>query len=287
MLIAATGSRTLCRVPVAASCQLATSQPACSFPLRFNPPRSLLKTGSLMSFETATRTPGMAASPECRTDLLRSFVCLVVGALGTLNDKCSAGWPCRSVPGCWRTGVRRLPLVVGHLLVHAAAFVAADARRLAGRSVQQPQRIVWCKAAEVVVMLLGMGAILSGSAACLFASLFLMGTQAALFAPSKFGSIPEMLRTDKLSAGNGLMAMVTVMTAAGGTVAGFKLFVATQPDGTHNIWIPVLVVTVVAVAGWLASLGIRPLPAAARLSHSEDPVSQNWKQLKLLASSRL
>ena len=44
--------------------------------------------------------------------------------------------------------------------------------------------IVWCKAAEIVLMWLGMGAILTGSAACLFAVLFLMGVQAALFAPA-------------------------------------------------------------------------------------------------------
>jgi acyl-[acyl-carrier-protein]-phospholipid O-acyltransferase/long-chain-fatty-acid--[acyl-carrier-protein] ligase len=147
--------------------------------------------------------------------------------------------------------------------------------------------IVCCKAAEIAVMLLGMGAILSGSAACLFTALFLMGTQAALFAPAKFGSIPEILRTDKLSAGNGIMAMVTVIAAAAGTVAGFKLFVATGPDGTHNIWIPTLVLTATAIGGWLISLGIRPLPPArSDYPIPKDPVSQNWKQLKLLASSR-
>src|ERR1700693_396670 len=59
--------------------------------------------------------------------------------------------------------------------------------------------IVWCKAAEIVLMWLGMGAILTGSAACLFAVLFLMGVQAALFAPAKSGSIPEVLDVSRLS----------------------------------------------------------------------------------------
>lgn len=244
-----------------------------------------------MSSETASGALGETVFPDVREGLSsRSFVCLVVAqVLGTLNDNMFR-WLAVPVGTQMLGGTEHAEIAalswgifwftLPYLLLPTHAGWLAD--RFSKRSV-----IVWCKAAEVVVMLLGMGAILSGSATFLFASLFLMGTQAALFAPSKFGSIPEILRTDKLSAGNGIMAMVTVMAAAGGTVAGFKLFVATQPDGTHNIWIPVVVLTAVAVAGWLASLGIRPLPAARPdYPIPLDPVSQNWKQLKLLASNR-
>ena len=244
-----------------------------------------------MSSDNAAGTPETTDSPDGREGLSScSFVCLVVAqALGTLNDNMFR-WLAVPIGTHLLGGTERAEIAalswgifwftLPYLLLPTHAGWLAD--RFSKRSV-----IVWCKAAEVVVMLLGVGAILSGSAACLFASLFLMGTQAALFAPSKFGSIPEMLRTDKLSAGNGLMAMVTVMTAAAGTVVGFKLFVATQPDGTHNIWIPAVVVTVIAVAGWLVSLGIRPLPAARPdYPIPKDPLSQNWKQLKLLASNR-
>jgi acyl-[acyl-carrier-protein]-phospholipid O-acyltransferase/long-chain-fatty-acid--[acyl-carrier-protein] ligase len=244
-----------------------------------------------MSSETAAGTLETTDSLDGRAGLSsRSFVCLVIAqALGTLNDNMFR-WLAVPIGTHMLGGTERAEIAalswgifwftLPYLLLPTHAGWLAD--RFSKRSV-----IVWCKAAEVVVMLLGVGAILSGSAACLFASLFLMGTQAALFAPSKFGSIPEMLRTDKLSAGNGLMAMVTVMTAAAGTVVGFKLFIAIQPDGTHNIWIPAVVVTVIAVAGWLVSLGIRQLPAARPdYPIPKDPLSQNWKQLKLLASNR-
>ena len=244
-----------------------------------------------MSTETAPSTQGQTASNDGREGLAsRSFVCLVVAqALGTLNDNMfrwlAVPVGTRMLGGTEHAEIAALSwgifwFTLPYLLLPTHAGWLAD--RFSKRSV-----IVWCKAAEVVVMLLGIGAILSGSAACLFGSLFLMGTQAALFGPSKFGSIPEILRTDKLSAGNGLMAMVTVMAAAGGTVAGFKLFVATQPDGTHNIWIPALVLTSVAVAGWLASLGMRVLPPARPdYPIPKDPITQNWKQLQLLALSR-
>src|SRR5665213_2544223 len=183
-----------------------------------------------MSTETATDPLGQTASNDGREGLSsRSFVCLVVAqALGTLNDNMFR-WLAVPVGTHMLGGTEHAEIAalswgifwftLPYLLLPTHAGWLAD--RFSKRSV-----IVWCKAAEVVVMLLGIGAILSGSAACLFGSLFLMGTQAALFGPSKFGSIPEILRTDKLSAGNGMMAMVTVMAAAGGTVAGFKLFVA-------------------------------------------------------------
>src|SRR5260221_6352552 len=171
-----------------------------------------------MMSETAAGTLEQPEPPHGREGLAsRSFVCLVVAqALGTLNDNMFR-W--LAVPvGTWMLGgidqaeISALSwgifwFTLPYLLLPTHAGWLAD--RFSKRSV-----IVWCKAAEVVVMLLGIGAILSGSAAWLFAALFLMGTQATLFAPSKFGSIPEILRTDRLSAGNGLMAMVTVMAAA-------------------------------------------------------------------------
>ncbi|HEY2251888.1 MAG TPA: MFS transporter, partial [Planctomycetaceae bacterium] len=220
----------------------------------------------------------------------RSFVCLVVAqALGTLNDNMFR-WLAVPVATHMLGGTEHAKtaalswgifwFTLPYLLLPTHAGWLAD--RFSKRSV-----IVWCKAAEIVVMLLGIAAIFSASAAWLFAALFLMGTQAALFAPSKFGSIPEILRTDKLSAGNGIMAMVTVMAAAAGTVAGFELFVATQPDGIHDIWITAVVLTAVGIAGWAASLGIRPHPAGRPdYPMPKDPVTQNWKQLKLLASHR-
>jgi len=219
-----------------------------------------------------------------------SFICLVVAqALGTLNDNMFR-W--LAVPvgthllgGSDEAKVSALSwgifwFTLPYLLLPTYSGWLAD--RFSKRAV-----IVWCKAAEVVLMLLGIGAILSQSALCLFAVLFLMGAQAALFAPAKFGSIPEILSADRLSAGNGMMAMVTVMAAAAGTVGGFKLYMATQPDGTQHIGIPLVVFTAVAVVGWFVSLGIRPL-AAARPGFAlpGNPVAETWQQLVQLGSNR-
>lgn len=148
--------------------------------------------------------------------------------------------------------------------------------------------IVWCKGAEVALILLAIGAILSGSAACLFSVLFLMGSQAALFAPAKSGSLPEILPVERLSTGNGLMAMATIVAAAGGMVAGLKLYTVTPADGSPRVVFPLLVLTSVAVAGWLASLAIgRGSAARPAFACPRNPLGQTWKQLQLLASHKV
>src|SRR6185503_1399988 len=79
--------------------------------------------------------------------------------------------------------------------------LAAPAGYLADRF-RKKQVIVACKIGEIAIMILGYVAILQGNLppitalSFLFAVLTLMGAQAALFAPSRSGSIPETLRPE-------------------------------------------------------------------------------------------
>src|SRR5690606_1806670 len=76
------------------------------------------------------------------------------------------------------------------------------------------------------------------------------------FGPSKFGSIPEILRPDRISAGNGIVGLTTVVAVVGGTVLGNYLFDWTQPDGRSHLWISALALLAVAGAGFVSSLGV-------------------------------
>jgi len=132
--------------------------------------------------------------------------------------------------------------------------------------------MVACKVAEIVVMVLGTFAILSGNVWAMFVVLFLMGAQSAFFSPSKYGSIPEIVRTEHISSANGWVGMTTFMAIIGGTAAGGSLFDATtlkidgsiaeQAPAMHNWWIWAVALIGVAVVGWIASLFIAPLEAA-------------------------
>ena len=263
-----------------------------------------------MTTDPSPNQPTEAVPRDGRGGLAsRSFLCLVITqALGALNDNMfrwlaiGVGTHLLAVPGLAALGLTTVDdpaaqeihktaavealtwgifwFTLPYLLLPVYAGWLAD--RFSKRSV-----IVWCKAAEIGLMVLVIGAILSGQVWLLFGVLFLVGAQAALFGPAKYGSIPEILRTDCLSAGNGVMAMVTVMASAAGTVAGLKLGAATGPDGTEHIEISAAVLVGTAVAGWLVSLGIRSASAGEpRLAFPLDPVTRSWTQLRLLGSSR-
>ncbi len=141
--------------------------------------------------------------------------------------------------------------------------------------------MVACKFAEIVIMALGAVAILSGNVWAMFAVLFLMGGQSAFFSPSKYGSIPELVRTDCISSANGWIGMTTFMAIIGGTAAGGMLFDVTSvvSDGVvrapamHNWWLWATALIGVAIVGWIASLYIRPLAAAAPSRRFRDNIA--------------
>ncbi|MFO1022703.1 MAG: MFS transporter [Planctomycetales bacterium] len=83
--------------------------------------------------------------------------------------------------------------------------------------------IVNVKAIELFVAILACIAIGLGSIPLMFATLFLLGTQASLFGPAKLGSIPELLLPEKLSIANGLANLATVSRHYCGTISGFQL----------------------------------------------------------------
>jgi acyl-[acyl-carrier-protein]-phospholipid O-acyltransferase / long-chain-fatty-acid--[acyl-carrier-protein] ligase len=220
----------------------------------------------------------------------RSFLCLVIAqTLGALNDNMFR-W--LAVPiGQHLLGGRPQDL---QFALSAGVFCftlpylafATHAGWLADRFSKRTV-IVWCKFAEIVIMALAIAAVATRNTYVLFAVVAMTGTQSALFGPSKFGSIPEILKTEKLSTGNGIMALVTVVASAAGTVVALLMYDATQPDGTRNIWLPTVVLCGTGLLGWLASLGIRPLPAARPdVPFPANPVVDTWSQLQMLGRNR-
>lgn len=76
---------------------------------------------------------------------------------------------------------------------------------------------------EIAVMLLAIAALWLGSAPLSFVALFLASTQGALFGPSKYGLLPELLPETRLSWGNGVIELGTFLAAILGTLAGAHL----------------------------------------------------------------
>ena len=83
---------------------------------------------------------------------------------------------------------------------------------------------------EIAAMLFAIFAFYQGNSYLAYIVIFLASTQAALFGPSKYGLLPELLPPELLSWGNGVLELTTFVAIISGTVAGS--FLAQQFQGS-------------------------------------------------------
>jgi acyl-[acyl-carrier-protein]-phospholipid O-acyltransferase / long-chain-fatty-acid--[acyl-carrier-protein] ligase len=87
-----------------------------------------------------------------------------------------------------------------------------------------------------------------------------MGMHSALFAPSKYGILPELIPHERLAAGNGMLEVWTFAAILAGTAAGGFLL---QTAGDQS-WMAPLTLAVLSVVGLVAAFAVPPvLPARA------------------------
>jgi acyl-[acyl-carrier-protein]-phospholipid O-acyltransferase/long-chain-fatty-acid--[acyl-carrier-protein] ligase len=132
--------------------------------------------------------------------------------------------------------------------------------------------IVYSKAAEIVVMVLGLFAFLAAPTigfSGLWVVMFLMGMQSAFFGPAKYGILPEMMQSNQLARANGIVLMTTFIAIIFGTALAGPLKdlagngQAGQLAAAPKLWFASVVCILIAIVGTVVSLLIRPVPVAA------------------------
>ncbi len=110
-----------------------------------------------------------------------------------------------------------------------------------------------------------------------FTAIFLLDTQGAVFGPSKYGLLPEILPEQELSWGNGIIELGTFLAIISGTIASG--FLSDTFRGRQQ-WSGVILITL-AVFGTLTSLGISRVPVAnpARKFHANF-VTEVWREVQ-------
>ena len=121
------------------------------------------------------------------------------------------------------------------------------------------QVTIWTKVMEFGSMLLATAGLSLHRLPLMLAALTLVASQAALFGPSKYGLLPELLPEKKLSWGNGVIELGTFLAIIAGTVTG-----AAMSESFHGreVYAGYLLLAL-SLIGLLTSLGIDPVPAAA------------------------
>lgn len=136
--------------------------------------------------------------------------------------------------------------VIPFLLFSSGAGVLAD--RKSKRTI-----IVWTKVMEVGTMLFGLFSVSREWGFGSYVALFLMGAQSAIFGPSKYGIIPELVEEKMVSKANGSITSFTYLAIILGTF--LASYIAKVTD--RNFFMEAIVCVGIAVIGLLTSLGIK------------------------------
>ncbi|MBF0384433.1 MAG: MFS transporter [Candidatus Omnitrophica bacterium] len=132
------------------------------------------------------------------------------------------------------------------MIISPYAGILAD--RFSKRSI-----IIVMEGVKVFNMLLASFAFLSGNLWLLSGVLFLLVLESALFSPAKYGILPEILKEEELSRGNGFIQMWTFVAVISGIVLGGKCFDLLS----GRLVFAGMIMLVVALAGFSASFLIK------------------------------
>ncbi|MDR2345903.1 MAG: MFS transporter [Planctomycetaceae bacterium] len=194
-------------------------------------------------------------------------------------------------------------LIVPFLLWTSIAGYVTD--RFSRRNV-----IICCKLVEMLLLFVAIGVICLGPAIgvkssyetmpvkviILLGIMFLLGSQAAFFSPSKYGTIPDLVPETSISAANGIVSMLTMLAGVSGQVLGGYIFfwttiydnnLPTGIPGGERVWITAIILLGAAMIGLLSSFFIPKMKAAAPdAKFPSNPFLQTGRDLAALFSHR-
>ncbi|HKT47036.1 MAG TPA: MFS transporter, partial [Candidatus Acidoferrales bacterium] len=150
-----------------------------------------------------------------------------------------------------------LVLLVGFLFAAPFIFFSLSGGFLADRFSKR-RVTIWTKFFEIGVMLVAVVSLIRPNFPLALAAIFLVCTQGAIFGPSKYGLLPEILPAEKLSWGNGILELGTFLGIIAGSVTGSVL--AEVFEGREIYSGAILFVFTIVGLGF--SFGISKVPAA-------------------------
>ncbi len=136
--------------------------------------------------------------------------------------------------------------VLPFLLFSSASGILAD-------RLSKSRLIITIKGTEILIMLLAVAAFAFKFSWSSYVILFLLSTQSALFGPSKYGIIPEIVQKDKISKANGLVTSFTYFAILSGTFLASGLTKITD----RNYVLVGFFCVFVSIIGFITSFGIK------------------------------
>jgi acyl-[acyl-carrier-protein]-phospholipid O-acyltransferase/long-chain-fatty-acid--[acyl-carrier-protein] ligase len=177
----------------------------------------------------------------------------------------------------------RFVLLVGALFALPFIFFSLVGGYLADRYSKRAVTI-GTKIFEIAVMIFALVALGIANLPMQAAAVFLISTQGALFGPSKYGLLPELLPEKELSWGNGVIELGTFIAAITATMAAGFLAIAFRG---RQVWSGAVFLAF-TLTGLLLSFGISRVPAADPVRRFRaNPFADLGGQLRIITGDRV
>ncbi|MBN8503755.1 MAG: MFS transporter [Burkholderiales bacterium] len=168
-------------------------------------------------------------------------------------------------------------LVIGAAFILPFVLFSATSGQLADKY-DKRTLIRFTKVWELLLVLLGAWGLYATHVPTMLACIFLLGLQSTVFGPVKYAYLPQHLRPEELTGGNGMVEMGTfVSILVGNILAGVLVHV--PGVGPHYIaWGCLLIALLGVLSSWL----LPPTPASdPGLRINWNPFSETWRNLML------
>jgi 1-acyl-sn-glycerol-3-phosphate acyltransferase len=171
--------------------------------------------------------------------------------------------------------------VIGAIFIVPFVVFSATSGQLADK-IERGSLMRFVKNLEIAIMAIAAVGFMGHHASLLYASVFLMGLHSTLFGPVKYAYLPQHLKDEELTGGNGMVEMGTFVAILLGTIAGGVL--AKNPAGTTAV---AFACVLLAVLGRFAAHFIPHSPAPdPDLRINWNPFSETWHNLRIAAQDR-
>jgi len=157
-------------------------------------------------------------------------------------------------------GISHSPTILalaGGIFVLPFLLFSIPSGTLADRMSKQ-RIIIFTKFFELATVIVGIIGFALRSPLLVYTGLFLLATESAIFGPSKYGIIPEIVPRERISKANSLLSSFTFLAIIVGTFLGSSLTELTD----RNFVLASLCCLLIALAGIVACLNIPKTPAA-------------------------
>ncbi|TWU42215.1 MFS transporter [Novipirellula artificiosorum] len=222
----------------------------------------------------------------------QGFMSLVASQFfGAMNDNVLKGvLTFMVIDGAWAgqlgaggQGIVGICFTIPFIVLSGYAGQIAD--RYSKRSVT-----LWVKIAEIpIAILAGIGFFTGNLWLTLFA-LIALTCQSSFFGPAKYGMIPELVEGSDLSRANGTINMMTNVAVIVGTLLAGAVADGYSPqNGSPGmLWMPIVALTAIAIAGLIAARFLTPLhPGDRDLKFDFNPFTTYVMAIREMAKTRL